>query len=422
MRVLIVNTSEKTGGAALAANRLNEALTNNGIKSKMLVRDKQSEQLSVVSLPPSPLHKFRFLWERFVIWTTNRLRRENLFGIDIANVGTDITSLPEFKEADVIHLHWINQGYLSIRDIRRILDSGKPVFWTLHDMWPFTGICHYSNECVHYRTGCHHCPQLPGGGGGHDLSSRIFKRKREMLAGHRITFIACSHWMEQMARQSALLADQRIVCLPNALNTTVFHPTSQHTARLQFSLPENRQLLLFGSLKITDKRKGIGYLVEACRLLDEQHPELKEKLGIVVVGKDNQQMSHLFPFPVYTIDYISEERRMARLYAAVDAFVIPSLQDNLPNTIAEAMACGTPCVGFHTGGIPEMIAHEVNGYVARHKDAADLAEGIRYVLQPQQAARLSKAAYRKAVATYNESTVAMKHIELYNSRTTQSKG
>lgn len=422
MRVLIVNTSERTGGAALAASRLNEALRNNGIKSKMLVRDKQSKQISVVALPASWRTGFHFLWERFVIWTANSFRRENLFGIDIANTGTDITSLPEFKEADVIHLHWVNQGFLSLKDIRSIVDSGKPVVWTLHDMWPFTGICHYCGDCDRYRTLCHHCPQLTGGGSAKDLSHRIFGQKEKMMAGANITFIACSEWMAQHARQSALLANRPVVRIANALNTNIFHPSDKHTARMQHGLPENRRLLLFGSLKITDKRKGIDFLIEACRLLAEQDSTLKNTLGIVIVGKEAEGLSHLFPFPVHAIDYISDERRMAQLYTAVDAFVIPSMQDNLPNTIAEAMACGTPCVGFRTGGIPEMIDHEVNGYVARYKDAADLADGIRYVLHPGNTGRLSKAAYRKAVASYNESNIAMKHIEIYNNLTTHSRG
>ena len=166
MRVLIVNTSENIGGAAIAANRLMEALKNNGVKAKMLVRDKRTEQITVATLPPSPLLKAKFLWERFVIWKANHFSRKNLFQIDLANTGTDITSLPEFKEADVIHLHWVNQGFLSLKDIRRIIDSGKPIVWTMHDQWPFTGICHYSGECTKYKTECHHCPLLLRGGSG----------------------------------------------------------------------------------------------------------------------------------------------------------------------------------------------------------------------------------------------------------------
>lgn len=160
MRVLIINTSERMGGAAVAASRLMESLKNNGIKAKMLVRDKQTDQISVVGLQRNWWQVWRFVWERIVIWKANRFKKNNLFAVDIANTGTDITSLPEFQQADVIHLHWVNQGMLSLNDIRKILKSGKPVVWTMHDMWPCTGICHHARECTNYHQECHHCPYL----------------------------------------------------------------------------------------------------------------------------------------------------------------------------------------------------------------------------------------------------------------------
>ena len=142
-----MNTSERTGGAAVAASRLMEALNNNGVKTKMLVRDKESDALTVCTLPQTWRLRWHFLWERLVIWLHLRLRREHLFEIDIANAGTDITQLPEFQEANVIHLHWVNQGMLSPKDISSILRSGKRVVWTMHDIWPATAICHYARGC-----------------------------------------------------------------------------------------------------------------------------------------------------------------------------------------------------------------------------------------------------------------------------------
>lgn len=415
MRVLIVNTSENTGGAAIAANRLMEALKNNGVKAKMLVRDKQTEQITVAALPPSWLHQMKFVWERFVIWSANRFRKNNLFQVDIANTGTDITHLPEFQEADIIHLHWVNQGFLSLADLQRIADSGKPVVWTMHDMWPFTGICHYSGECDRYRTACRHCPLLYGGGSENDLSARTFRRKERLLRTAHIRFVACSHWLEGLARGSRLLTGQSVCAIPNAINTALFRPSNTAQARMEHHLPADRQLLLFGSLKITDERKGIRYLLEACRLLRDRRPALADRLGIVVVGLKAEAMQGMFPFPLYTIDYIGDERRMARLYQAVDVYVTPSLQDNLPNTIVEAMCCGVPCVGFDVGGIPEMIDHRTDGYLAQCRNADDLAEGIAFVLEDtNRHAELSRSAARKAAATYSESSVAMKYIRIYN--------
>ena len=161
MRILLINTTEKIGGPAVAASRLMEALKNNGIKAKLLVRDKQTEQITVVELPHNLRMVWKFVWERIVIWKANHFNKRHLFAVDIANTGTDITALPEFQQADVIHLHWINQGMLSLKNIEKILASGKPVVWTMHDMWPCTGICHYSGGCMHYEEECHHVRRTP---------------------------------------------------------------------------------------------------------------------------------------------------------------------------------------------------------------------------------------------------------------------
>ena len=152
MKVLLVNTSERTGGAAVACHRLLDALNKQGIEATMLVRDKQTDNPHVIALRKPFYMKLCFLWERFVIWANNLFSRKNLFTVSIANTGADITRLPAFKEADIIHLHWVNQGMLSLKDIRKILASGKPVVWTMHDMWPCTAICHHAQRCNRYQT------------------------------------------------------------------------------------------------------------------------------------------------------------------------------------------------------------------------------------------------------------------------------
>lgn len=414
MRILIINTSERTGGAAIAAGRLMEALKNNGIKAKMLVRDKQTDQISVVCLEHNWLTVWKFVWERIVIWKANRFKKNNLFAVDIANTGTDITTLPEFKQADIIHLHWINQGMLSLANIRKILESGKPIVWTMHDMWPCTGICHYARECTNYQQECHHCPLLYTGGSKNDLSARVFKKKKELFKIAPVTFVTCSRWLGQMAKSSALLTGQTVTSIPNPINTNLFKPRNKKEARTQCRLPQEGKLILFGSVKITDKRKGVDYLIESCRLLAEKHPELKTSLAVVAFGKQSQQLTNLLPFPVYALDYVSNEHDLVNIYNAVDLFVTPSLEDNLPNTIMEAMACGVPCVGFNVGGIPEMIDHLHNGYVAQYKSSADFANGIYWALAESEYPVLSEQAYRKVLSNYSESIVAKKYVEVYN--------
>lgn len=409
LRVLIVNTSEQTGGAAIAANRLMEALNAHGVKAKMLVRDKVTERITVVRLPHSPLEKWRFVWERARVWMHNRLSRKNLWAMDIANTGYDITSLEEFQEANVIHLHWVNQGFLSLKDIERILASGKRIVWTMHDMWPMTAICHHSADCMHFTEHCHDCFLLHHPA-AKDLSYKVYEQKQEMMLHGRVTFVGCSEWITDLARKSALLQGQRIVSIPNAIHSSVFHPMPQAEARKLHHLPQEGKLILFGSLKVTDKNKGIDYLVEAIKLLEKAGKA--QQIGIVVVGTQTDKVAQLFSLPIHTIPYITDEHRMASLYSAVDAFVTPSLHENLPNVIAEAMSCGVPCVGFHVGGIPEMITHQEDGYVAHYKDADDLAQGIDYVLSDTHHQRLSEQA-RKAAHRYHEDRVALQYIKEY---------
>ena len=415
MRVLIVNTAERTGGAAIAANRLLHALNHNGVEARMLVRDRKTDSPQVTSIPPSWRLRAKFLWERGIIWLANGLSKRNLFQVDIANAGTDITRMEAFKQADVIHLHWVNQGFLSLGDMERIMASGKPVVMTMHDQWYFTGICHYSSDCDKYQTQCSHCPMLTGGGIGTDLARRVYDRKRTIYSLKPMAFVGCSRWMADLARKSPLTQDHLVTNIPNAIDTDVFTPMDQAAAREHHALPADKRLLLFGAQRITDERKGFRYLKEACEHLVQNYPELARQMGVVVLGGDAETVKSALPLPVYTVGYLSNEAEIAQLYNAVDLFVTPSLQDNLPNTIVEAMSCGTPCVGFNVGGIPEMISHEQDGYVARYRDSQDFAHGIIWCLDDNRLTTLRQKARADALNTYSESAVASRYQEIYRS-------
>lgn len=411
MRVLIINTSEQIGGAAIAANRLMEALKKNGVRAKMLVRDKQTDRLTVVRVRSNWRLPFAFLWERLVIYVSNMFSKRNLFQVDIANTGTDVTNLSDFQRADVIHLHWVNQGFLSLKSIEKIMQSGKPVVITMHDQWYFTGICHYSDKCDKYKELCHDCEMMNGKLLG-DWSRRVFERKAKIYGEAKLTFVGCSKWIADLAGQSKLTEGQKVVNIPNAIDTMFFRPQYKTYARQQFQLPLDKKLLLFGSQRITDERKGFSLLVDALNIIKEKHPEVAANVDLVVVGGDSEKVRQAVPFGVYTVSYVSDPERMVTLYNAIDVYVTPSLQDNLPNTIVESMACGIPCVGFNVGGIPEMIDHKENGYVAEYKNAADLAEGIVWTLTSNYST-LSRNARVKAVDTYGEEAVAKKYIEVY---------
>lgn len=415
MRVLIVNTSEKTGGAAVAANRLLDALNNNGVKAKMLVRDKETSDITVIGLGNNLRRQLAFLWERWCIYTHLHFRRTNLFQIDIANAGNDITKLREFKEADVVHLHWINQGMLSLKGIRKILESGKPVVWTMHDFWPATSLCHYPRNCHAYMTrGCHNCQYLPQGGSANDLSVKTWKRKETIWKAHNIIFVACSRWLALAVKSSALLSGKEVVNIPNTIDTRLFKPIDINEARKRLSLPLDKKIILFVSQKITDSRKGIDYLISACEMMVKEHPQIKDTHEIVILGGHSEEYSSRFQLKVHSLGYVNESQKIVDVYNAADVFVLPSLEDNLPNTIMEAMACGTPCVGFNVGGIPEMIEHRKNGYVALSRSAEDLAKGIFWVTEEAKYEELKINAVHKVAVSYSQQSVAMKYIEIYN--------
>ena len=410
MRVLIVNTSERTGGAAVAANRLMKALNNNGVKAKMLVRDKESDALTVVGLPKSPMLHWHFLWERFVIFCKLHFSRKHLFEVDIANTGSDITRLREFQEADVIHLHWINQGMLSLKGIQKILRSGKPVVWTMHDIWPATAICHLTLGCHYFINRCANCKYLPGGGGSSDLSSRIWQKKQQILADGNIYYVACSRWLESEAKSSALLKGQKITSIPNPIDTHIYKKGNKQEARERLGLPLDKKLILFASQRVTNVNKGMSYLVDACRQLGDLTKDLCE---VVILGGHAEEVLEQLPMKAHPLGYINDEQRVVDVYNAADVFVLPSLSENLPNTIMEAMACGVPCVAFKVGGIPEEIDHLKNGYVAAYRDAADLAKGIAWVLQEADYESLSSQAVHKVTHCYSQQSVAVKYLDVY---------
>ena len=400
MKVLLVSTSDMAGGGAIAAFRLMEALNNNGVKAKMLVRDKLSSSVTVAQVGT----KIPKALERLQIMS---YMKGKLWQADTADFGINITKTDEYKEADIIHLHWINQGMVSLSCLKKMIKDGKKIVWTLHDEWPYLGICHYRGDCQ--ETECKNCPLLPG-----SIAHKHYLRKQELYKEGNITFVGCSQWITDRAKQA--MPKAKVVHINNCVPHDIFRGIDQQEARKKMGLPLDKKILLFCSQNLNDERKGYTYLQQALNQLKTHPltPPVKEgrkeslplrgglegsaDLTTVCIGKGGR--------------YISSPEEMAMMYAAADVFVIPSLQDNLPNTIAEAMSCGTPCVGFNVGGIPEMIDHQQNGYVAKYKDVTDLTEGIRYVLTHD----MREAALHKAASAYGETHVAQKYINVYESR------
>lgn len=422
MKVLLVNTSDHAGGAAIAALRLLKALRKAGVDARLLCRDRTlpESRTDVVSLKPTKWRKMKFALERFEIYFRNGFSREGLFAVDTGRLGNDITQLKEFKEADVIHLHWTNQAMLSLDGLRKILQSGKRVVWTMHDMWPFTGVCHNSGLCEKWRKGCGNCPALRKPA-PHDISESVFLKKQNTYASGKMTLVGCSQWLANLANEAPLLKGQTVACIPNPIDTSYYAPAgtdgmpTKAEVRRALELPQDRKLLLFAAFKVTDPNKGIDFLMESLSMLIQQYPDYKKTLGIVLAGQGAWTLRESFPIPAYPMGYVTSEERMRQLYQAADVLLMPTLMDNLPNTIVEAMACGVPCVAFGVGGVPQMVDTGVNGYLAPPRDSLSFAKGIRATIDSASYQALCRNARAKAVASYSEKTVAEKFLKIYGS-------
>ncbi len=416
MKITIINTTEQKGGASIACKRLMVALNKNGINIKMLVCDKSTNDKNVILINThlfhTILHKFYFLYERCRIFIINCFSKFNLFNISIANIGKNLAKTSIVKNSNILHLHWINQGFLSVKGINALIKLGKPIIWTLHDQWAYTGICHYTSGCEKFEIQCFECQKLKFPK-KKDISYKIFNQKKTWYENKNITLVGCSNWIANQAKKSNLSKHVNIVSIPNPIDTIVYYPKNKGEMKKLFNLPENKKYILFGACKVTDERKGFSYLKEAGEILLREKKLLKNELMIVVFGGNSNEVTSMLPFEVYNVGYINNVEKMVSLYCAVDLFLIPSLEDNLPNTIMESMACGTPCVGFNVGGISEMIDHKQNGYVAEYKNAVELANGINWILKEADYVKLCLNARSKVENNYSEDIIANKYIELY---------
>ena len=409
MNILLVNTSERTGGAAIATLRLARALEAAGVSTQLLVRDgAEGGQALVASSRLSA--RWHFLAERASIYINNGLRRDTLFAIDTASFGADITAHPAFRRADVVHLGWVNQGMLSLRGIGRLLRSGKPVVWTQHDMWAFTGLCHYAETCDGWLRSCGHCPLLrfPA---TCDISHATFLRKRAAYAEGRLAIACCSDWLAGLARRAPLFEGKPVVSIPNPIDTRFFCPASQAEARRELGLPQDRRLLLFIAHKTTDERKGVRYLIEATRHISAARHDVE----VVVCGLESERLREAFALPAHVFGFSTDRERLRRLYRAADVLMMPTLGDNLPNTIVEGMACGLPCAGFRVGGLPQMVHDGVDGELVPPRDALALAQATLRLLAEGCRDSLANAARRNAETGYSEPAVAQRYIALYKS-------
>lgn len=413
MRILIASTYGTYGGAGKAASRLHEGLLSAGIDSHFIslyhTGSAPRTHTAAQTLPG---------WVRQLDLPAraDRLQVQHARKIPPgAPFSAGVWAWPGWKRVlntikpDIIHLHWINNGLMSPAQMARL---GVPLVWSLHDMWPLTGGCHYTGGCNRYQDTCGRCPVL-GSEVDHDLSKRLLEKKcRHLSRVPRMTVVGLSQWLATCAQESRTFAGRAVVHIPNPLDVDRFCPQDQREARRAWGLPMEKPLILFGAVNsMADSRKGFDLLQAALAHL-ARDPDFDAELVVFGATAPNPSAAPL-PLPAHYVGNITEESRLISLYAAADVMLVPSRQENLANTLAEALACGTPAVGFRIGGNADLITHLSNGYLAHPFDTQDLAGGIRWAISAPGRENRRQAARMTAEAKLDDKKVIPQYVALY---------
>lgn len=416
MNVLHLNANS-AGGAFVVANRLSEALNIAGISSHHLVFDGRPGQ--GYRLWADSYFKKKQAYLLHALEKLDFLRFEKSadvrFAFSHGRTGIDITRHPLFQDADIIHLHWINKGFISLNGLENILASGKKVVWTCHDMWPFTGGCYHNRGCTNYKCGCGHCPYLRGDAAG-DLSAKVYSRKENMFGSGAVNFVTPSAWLRDKALQSRLATHLNIAVIPNGIDTGFFTPGERQQARqsLGLNMPAASNLICFAAANLSNPYKGFR---EFNRMLDVLKANGMENIEVLVIGENKAGTVFSGAYPVHFTGYVSDPAHMAQCYRAANLYVTTSLEENLPTTIMESLACGTPVAAFRVGGIPEMVDQGGTGVLAECGDADQLAVQAAELLRApaENLAEITERCRSKAVTTYSAEVVAQAYLRLYES-------
>ncbi len=378
MKVLHLSTSDTQGGAAGSAYRLHNGLLQAGVQSRMYVRSKQSDDSTVVE------HEVQNgLTDR----VRRRLYREKLRFDFRQYRETRPDGLEPFSDdrtpywlhdvfalnPDVINLHWV-ANFVDYRHFFQECVGKTPVVWRLSDLNPFTGGCHYDQGCGKYRDACGACPQL-GSKKTSDLSRAVWNRKKEAfgaLGDDQLHFVAQSEWIKDQVQASPLTERFEATVIPNGLDLELFRPRETEGMRTALEIPSDRRIVLFVAQSAQNHRKGFGLLDEALSLLSA------DDVTLLSIGGETPDLKTALPH--LHLGTIESDLLLSVFYSLADLFVIPSRQDNLPNTVLESMACGTPIVGFDVGGIPDMVCSGETGWLAEAGNVRFLRDNIEQAL------------------------------------------
>ncbi len=414
MRVLHLSNSDLKGGAAKAAFRLNEALNMINFRSDLLVKLKESNDTNVFQLSNSKKYKALAMGSGVIDKFLFKIykNRDNIT-YSSGLIGFNLKRNEIYQKADLIHIHWINNGFISLKMFKRIIGSNKPIVWTLHDSWGFTGGCHIRLGCEKYKNKCRRCPRLKSKS-NYDLSTFIFNKKMKTYQGD-FTVVSPSNWLANKALESALLKNKKIEVIPNPINVDIFKPVDKKLSRNFLNLNKGKfYILVLVSNTKDDQWKGIDYLVKSLKKLATLD-KYDEKVELIVFGTKYSKNLNKLPFKINYMGYLNDDLSLSLVYNAADIFVTASIEDNFPNTILESLSCSTPVVAFDVGGINDLIDHKSNGYLANSKDSSDLLTGIKWFIEKQENMRkYKKNARDKVLKNYSYLTVGNKYMNLYN--------
>ncbi len=409
MNVLLVNTYDSGGGAARAAYQLHQGFHKIGIASQMLVQTKRTDNQTIIPQKAKLNQKIaQFIPNLTTLPLPLYRQREKLLFSPQWFPDRLVSQVTQIAP-DIINLHWLCWGFVQIETLPKFK---KPLVWTFHDMWPFTGGCHYSSKCERYQESCGTCPQLHSNN-NRDLSHWVCERKAKAWRNLNLTIVTPSLWLAKCVSSSSLFKDQRVEVIPHGLDIQRYKPTDKKVAREILNLPQDKQLVSFGSVSPTsDPRKGFHLLQPALQSLIQAG--WQDKIELVIFGSSKQKDTVELGLKCHYIGRLNDDISLALVYTATDVFVAPSVQEVFGLTVMEALACGTPSIGFNIGGIPDIIDHQSNGYLARPFEIEDLAQGIAWILEnPERYKKLSNNAREKAKQEFTQELQAQRYSSLF---------
>ena len=414
MKILFINSSDTKGGAAIAAYRLFEGLRNEGVTVKMLVRDKTTNDPDIISCLDFERKGWIGMLDKIIWKIKNKIRkqkwkkypnRESVFLNDLDSIS--LLRAIRSIDFDILHLHFVANRFLDLHELTKV---NKPIVWTLHDSWAFTGICHFFYDCKRYEESCGCCPMLHSDN-PNDFTHQIWKIKNEIYKKCDLHIVTPSNWLGNCATKSSLFSGFPLSVIPNGISTQLYKPLPVSEARESLGLDADKHYLLFGAVNATsDSNKGFDLLLEALKQLKQVGDK---QIELLVFGAEQPSCELNFGFLTTYMGIIRDENKLVQIYNSADVVIVPSRSENFSNTILESLSCGTPVVGFDIGGNSDLIAHKQNGYLAKHFDTEDLMSGIVWCLESKNQYDMSETARMKVDESFNLRGICLEYLNVY---------